>query len=143
MTKQELELKNYLQEALVFKKILKKEIERLAELREMTSYVKSPSYNAYKCDGGKQVNELEETVIKIIDFEEKVGEKIKILYSKIAEREQLISKIGEALTEEILKLRYLDGEKLKKVAEILGYDERQICRLQIRGLSMLVKFYKK
>ena len=139
MTKQELELKNYLQKTRFIKISLEYEINRLQELRVLVYSVKTPTYSTDKISGGEIRNKLEDDVIKLLDFEERLKEKINNWQSMVEEREHMISKLGDPLLENILKLRYLEGKTTSEVSKKMDYTERQIRRLQNKALSHLTK----
>ena len=142
MTKQELELKNYLQKTRFIKISLEYEINRLQELRVLVYSVKTPTYSTDKISGGEIRNKLEDDVIKLLDFEERLKEKINNWQSMVEEREHMISKLGDPLLENILKLRYLEGKTTEESSKKLGYSKVSIKMLQAKGLKKLVQLIK-
>ena len=142
MNKQELELKNYLQATRFLKISLEYEIKRLNELREMIYSIKSPELVKNKISGGEVRNKLEDGVIKIVDTEKRLQDKIEKWQRMVEEREHLIEKVGDPLLENILKMRYLEGVTTEKVSSELCYTMQRIQQLQKKALKKLLRVVK-
>ncbi|WP_051221210.1 DUF1492 domain-containing protein [Eremococcus coleocola] len=82
-----------------------------------------------------QVRTVEDTYLSLIDFSIKIQQKSdELLNLKI----QISSQIDEMHTPEyrrVLRYRYLMGFSWKKVAEMMGYDERHIYRIHGNALQ--------
>lgn len=82
-----------------------------------------------------QVRTVEDTYLSLIDFSIKIQQKgDELLNLKI----QISSQIDEMHTPEyrrVLRYRYLMGFSWKKVAELMGYDERHIYRIHGNALQ--------
>ena len=82
-----------------------------------------------------QVRTVEDTYLSLIDFSIKIQQKgDELLNLKI----QISSQIDQMHTPEyrrVLRYRYLMGFSWKKVAEMMGYDERHIYRIHGNALQ--------
>ena len=82
-----------------------------------------------------QIRTVEDTYLSLIDFSIKIQQKgDELLNLKI----QISSQIDEMHTPEyrrVLRYRYLMGFSWKKVAELMGYDERHIYRIHGNALQ--------
>ena len=82
-----------------------------------------------------QVRTVEDTYLSLVDFSIKIQQKgDELLKLKI----QISSQIDEMHTPEyrrVLRYRYLMGFSWKKVAELMGYDERHIYRIHGNALQ--------
>ena len=82
-----------------------------------------------------QIRTVEDTYLSLIDFSIKIQQKgDELLKLKI----QISSQIDEMHTPEyrrVLRYRYLMGFSWKKVAELMGYDERHIYRIHGNALQ--------
>ena len=82
-----------------------------------------------------QIRTVEDTYLSLVDFSIKIQQKgDELLKLKI----QISSQIDEMHTPEyrrVLRYRYLMGFSWKKVAELMGYDERHIYRIHGNALQ--------
>lgn len=111
-----------------------RQLETLKDMRESISAIDYSKDNV-QCS---PVNQLENSVIKIIELEDEINIDIDKLVDKKNEARQLINKV-EGIEGTVLEMRYLECMQWEEIAYRLRYDIRWVHRLHGRGLEDMAK----
>lgn len=84
-------------------------------------------------------SKVESAVLSILDLEEEIDQKVDELVEYKKAVLEMINKLNNKELMLILELRYIQGYKFDKIAEIMNYDRRQISRLHNRALDKFQK----
>ncbi len=141
MTNKQYEVKEYLSSLRFAEKMIKIKLEKIEETRELglrVNCVLSPD----KVQGGRRVNIVEETALKVVELinqlEKQVDEYRELQKNVIS----LINCVTDDTQRKVLELRYIHFMKWEKIANLLGYDRRQITRIHSKGLSEISEKWK-
>ena len=105
----------------------------LSKLREHGNIIKSVDYSKDKVQssGG---NTMEDTIVKIVDMENAINEKIDQLTDLKAEIRNNINKLPDDTERLLLTYRYLCFLSWEEIAVKMGYSYRNIHRVHSRAL---------
>lgn len=141
MTNKQYEVKEYLSSLRFAEKMIKIKLEKIEETRELglrVNCVLRPD----KVQGGRRVNIVEETALKVVELinqlEKQVDEYRELQKNVIS----LINCVTDDTQRKVLELRYIHFMKWEKIANLLGYDRRQITRIHSKGLSEISEKWK-
>lgn len=136
-------LKNILYKArysLAATKRLQNSIDELKSMREKIT----PAYSDMPGGGGVH-SKIEDITIKIVDLENELANKILQYLSEYKEAENLIAELDkyDARLSNIMRARYLDGERWEDIASEQNYSWQHLLKLHGESLKYLSKIYTK
>lgn len=134
MTKDE--LKRRLKSAWYLHNKYRAEIERLAEKRSMAAKV-TPSYSLAP-GGGGEGKAMENSIVRIVEQEQKIKHGLAQLAQKEAEVEALIELLPDSPMKIIMRRRYLNFQKWEQIERATSYSYQHVHRLHGQGLMMLL-----
>ena len=125
--------KEYLRKAYNLDKFIDASLLELSKLREHGNIIKSVDYSKDKVQssGG---NTMEDTIVKIVDMENAINEKIDQLTDLKAEIRNNINKLPDDTERLLLTYRYLCFLSWEEIAVKMGYSYRNIHRVHSRAL---------
>lgn len=115
------------------------DIDNLASLRSVVeSYTSRLSFTA-GCKAGRDRDVFENTVIDIVEEEEKIRRKVSRLQAMLIEVIQTIAKLENPDHRKLLKCRYLEGMIWENVAESVGLSKSHVYLLHREALNEMEK----
>lgn len=114
---------------------IKEEIEKLSSLRERVT----PSYS--QAPGGASGDKLADVTARIIELEKSQSDKIDLYLTEYKATEELIGLLGpeDMCLANILKYRYLNGERWEDIACLCHYSWRQVHYLHKKAVKEILK----
>ena len=130
------ELKSYLNQVYRLHNRLRREQDKLADIRSAVEY-RSPAFggSGSHSDGDK----VGVAVANILEREQRVDDLSAAYTEKYKEVERVIGGLKDDTLEEVLELRYLRFLKWDEIAQQMNYTERHITRLHGIALQVLQK----
>ena len=122
--------KDYLEQAARITVKLKAMSDQLAYLKSAAEYI-SPSFDDMPKSSTPNVNRVEETIISIIDFKDKMT----VQYKKLDKINAVIDSVEDPLLQNLLVKRYLQQLPWAKVAKELWVSERNVYGLHKTALG--------
>lgn len=116
--------------------------DRLAWLRERATMA-GTRYSQVPGGGTRRESGQERFIADITETEAELRAQVTAQICAEREAERAIFALEDPLEREVLRMRYLNGWMMTKVAQKLNYSERQIYRLQESGLQHLEKSWPK
>lgn len=141
MTNKQYEVKEYLSSLRFAEKMIKIKLEKIEETRELglrVNCVLRPD----KVQGGRRVNIVEETALKVVELINKLEKQVDEYRELQKNVISLINCVTDDTQRKVLELRYIHFMKWEKIANLLGYDRRQITRIHSKGLSEISEKWK-
>lgn len=111
------------------------ETDKVAKLRSLTEKV---TQHLSFTRGGKNEGFVKQ-VDEIVEFENRISERMTELERVRNEIENAISKIGNPLQEEILQRKYIIGESIEEIADKQGYSVQYIRNEHAKALQAIDK----
>lgn len=130
------ELKSYLNQVYRLHSRLRREQDKLADIRSTVEY-RSPAFDGSGGHGGS--DKVGVAVANIMEREQRVSDLSAAYTEKYKEVERVIGGLGDDTLEEVLELRYLRFLKWDEIAAQMSYTERHITRLHGIALKILQK----
>ena len=115
------DVKNVLQSAYWWNKKLETDKAFLEQLRDISSTVRAVQYDAIHVQGGSHHSAVEDCVIRLADYEQKIIEDISGLQSSLEQIDQFASMLSETRKQTLIRRRYQMFETWEKIAFELGY----------------------
>ncbi|MBQ7756681.1 MAG: hypothetical protein IJ031_07865 [Oscillospiraceae bacterium] len=128
--------KEYLSQAFSIDRKINLDIEKARAMRA-SLYGRAVSYES---DGSQHVsgdNHIENAMLKVVEYEEKINAEIDELVNKRLEIEKAIKSVDDEVLQEILTRRYLQFQKWERIAVEMHLDLRWVYRLHGRALEQL------
>ena len=128
--------KEYLSQAFSIDRKINLDIEKARAMRA-SLYGRAVSYES---DGSQHVsgdNSIENAVLKVVEYEEKINAEIDELVNKRLGIERTIQTVDDEVLREILTRRYLQFQKWERIAVEMHLDLRWVYRLHGRALKQL------
>lgn len=117
----------------------KKDVEKInEELKEMESRLYSPK--APSLDGmpkASGVTGMDDLIIKYLDLQRKYKRRMADMVKAFEEIDEEINLLP-ASERYVIRCRYVLGMTVKEIAEECHYSERQVIRIQKKGMSKLL-----
>ena len=110
-------------------------IRQLDELRQTIGNIQSIDYSKDKVQTSPS-NQIENTIIKIMDHEEKIAKDIDNLIEMKEQARKAINKV-EGIYGVVLEMRYLECMQFEEIAYRLNYSLVHIHRLHGQALNMI------
>lgn len=114
---------------------IRERIYRLDALRKRVT----PAYSKAPAGGSGNGSRIEDATAQILELEELLQEKVYEYLKQYRDVESAIALVEkqDAKAAEILRMRYLDGEKWEDIAAAQHYERTQVFRAHKRGISIL------
>ena len=114
--------------------------EQIEEIRTRATSVGGIRYDKISVQTSPR-NAMESFVIQLEKAEKKQLEVLSEYYSTYANIQAQIAAISPEIYRQILTLRYLDGMKLERIADLLGYSDVYVRKLHGRALQAFDRQY--
>ena len=114
---------DYLSQAYMLEQRIRTKLEHISALRSLAQTVSSFTGNEPVVHT-RNVTQLEDTVIKIMEQEQELGEEIDHLVDLKKEIQDVISQVKDMNYRLILEKRYLCFESWPKIGEDMGHSDR-------------------
>ena len=132
--------KRYLSQALFLRSMIRRCEEQIEEIRTRATSVGGIRYDKISVQTSPR-NAMESFVIQLEKAEKKQLEVLSEYYSTYANIQAQIAAISPEVYRQILTLRYLDGMKLERIADLLGYSDVYVRKLHGRALQAFDRQY--
>lgn len=128
--------KEYLNQAYVIDRKINLDIEKARAMRA-SLYGRAVSYES---DGSQHIsgdNHIENAMLKVVEYEEKINAEIDELVNKRIEIEKAINSVDDEVLQEILTRRYLQFQKWERIAVEMHYSIQWVFKLHGQALSKI------
>lgn len=125
--------KDYLQQAYTIDRQIRLDIQKLDSMRGAL-YGRAISYDKDGSKTASKTNGMEDSMVRVLDYERHVNEEIDRLTAKRTEIEKDIYTVSDDTLREILIRRYLLYQKWELIAEEMNYGVRHIYKLHLKAL---------
>ena len=125
--------KDYLQQAYLIDRQIKLDIQKLDSMRGAL-YGRAISYDKDRSKSSSKTNGMEDSMVRVLDYERHVNEEIDRLTAKRTEIEKDIYTVSDDTLREVLIRRYLLYQKWELIAEEMNYGVRHIYKLHLKAL---------
>ena len=132
--------KRYLSQALFLRSMIRRCEEQIEEIRTRATSVGGIRYDKISVQTSPR-NAMESFVIQLEKAEKKQLEVLGEYYSTYANIQAQIAAISPEIYRQILTLRYLDGMKLERIADLMGYSDVYVRKLHGRALQAFDRQY--
>lgn len=132
--------KRYLSQALFLRSMIRRCEEQIEEIRTRATSVGGIRYDKISVQTSPR-NAMESFVIQLEKAEKKQLEVLSEYYSTYANIQAQIAAISPEVYRQILTLRYLDGMKLERIADLMGYSDVYVRKLHGRALQAFDRQY--
>ena len=132
--------KRYLSQALFLRSMIRRCEEQIEEIRTRATSVGGIRYDKISVQTSPR-NAMESFVIQLEKAEKKQLEVLGEYYSTYANIQAQIAAISQEIYRQILTLRYLDGMKLERIADLMGYSDVYVRKLHGRALQAFDRQY--
>jgi hypothetical protein len=133
------EKKEYLNKCRVIYKLICTYEDELHEHRLLTQCAPIGCYEQIARAPGTSYGTLEPSVIKILEYEEKIKDAIAKYIDTKTECLQAIEQLTDATEKLVLRMRYLNGKTHREVAQDIGYSveqEKRICKSALENFKI-------
>ncbi len=128
-------VKTYLRKARELDTLVHTKLSEIDRLRELAECLSSPRMGD-KVSSNKG-NTSMQTVDKIVDLQAEIRKEIAELVSLIGEIHAKIELLEDTRERIVLTEFYINGKELDEIAEMMGYEKRQIYRIHGNALAHL------
>ena len=132
--------KRYLSQTLFLRSMIRRCEEQIEEIRTRATSVGGIRYDKISVQTSPR-NAMESFVIQLEKAEKKQLEVLSEYYSTYANIQAQIAAISPEVYRQILTLRYLDGMKLERIADLMGYSDVYVRKLHGRALQAFDRQY--
>ena len=132
-------VKEYLSQAYRIDQRINSKLEQVASLRALATKATSTLSDTPPC-GSRNVQSMENVIVKIIDLENEINEDIDTLVDLKREIVGVINRIDNPEYQTLLELRYLCFYSWEKVAVEMEYDLRYLHKLHRKALEQCSAF---
>ena len=126
--------KDYLKQAYIFDRQIRLDIQKLDSMRG-SLYGRAISYDKDGSSPASRTNGMEDSMVRVLDYERHINEEIDRLTAKRAEIENDIYAVQDDILREVLTRRYLLYQKWELIAEEMNYGVRHIYKLHLKALN--------
>ena len=116
--------------------------DRLARLRERATMA-GTRYSQVPGGGTRRESGQERFIADITETEAELRAQIAAQINAERELERAFFYLEDPMEREVLRMRYINGWMMAKIAQALNYSERQVYRLHVAGLQHLEKIWTK
>ena len=138
MDKQQTAVKNFLMKAYYMDERINSKLEQVASLRALATKATS-TLSDTPPSGSRNVQSMENVIVKIIDLENEINEDIDTLVDLKREIVGVIKRIDNPEYQTLLELRYLCFKSWEQIAVDMGYELRWLYRLHHRALDAVTE----
>ena len=125
--------KDYLKQAYIFDRQIRLDIQKLDSMRG-SLYGRAISYDKDGSSPTSRTNGMEDSMVRVLDYERHINEEIDRLTAKRTEIENDIYTVSDDTLREVLIRRYLLYQKWELIAEEMNYGVRHIYKLHLKAL---------
>lgn len=120
-------------------KLIKSKERERAELKELLTSIPSQDFSSpvVSSSGGKNNANFVEILDEISELDDKLNKEINNYLNMKKEIGELIDSVEDPNERLILRLRHIDFKSWAKIAEELGYSERQAFRIYRQALEKI------
>ena len=129
--------KEYLSQAMHIDQRINSKLEQVASLRALATQATS-TLSDTPPSGSRNVQSMENVIVKIIDLENEINEDIDTLVDLKREIVGVIKRIDNPEYQTLLELRYLCYKPWNEIMTELGYSEPTIYRLHGEALKKIL-----
>ena len=129
-----LKAKEYLNQARYLEQRIESNIEQWEQMNALATKVTTVISDMPKSPGGS-TSRLEDTIVKILEFEEEIRTRVDTLVSLKSQIASTIEAVPQEQCRLILTKRYLSHKTWEDIAHDLDYDLRWVHRLHKRALQ--------
>lgn len=126
--------KEYLSEVQRFQIIIEQKQERIREIRESASTVRTVRFDLEKVQGGEHSDKIGGAVAKIVDLEKEVADDMMNLLYRQHEITNQIHKLHNLNHMKILYKRYIEGKDFQTIADEIPLTYQYV--LELHGKSL-------
>ena len=127
--------REYLSEVQRLQIIIEQKQERIKEIRESASTVRTVRFDLEKVQGGGQTDRIGDSVAKIVDLETEVESDIVNLIYRQHEITNQIHKLYNPNHMKILYKRYIEGKDLQTIADEINFTYQYVLELHGKALK--------
>lgn len=131
--------KEYLNRAYLLDELIKSKERERAELKELLTSIPSQDFSSpvVSSSGGKNNANFVKILDEISELDDKLNKEINNYLNVKKEIGELIDSVEDPNERLILRLRHIDFKSWAKIAEDLGYSERQVYRIYSQALEKI------
>ncbi len=129
-------IKEYLSQAYRIDQRINSKLEQVSSLRELAVKATSTLSDTYSSGNGNK-QKMEGVIVKIIDLEHEIDEKIDRLVDLKQEIVSLVKKVKNPEYQTLLELRYLNFKTWEQIATEMHYSIQHTFRIHDKALSLL------
>ena len=126
--------KDYLQQAYIIDKQIRLDLQKL-EAMKASLHGRAISYDSDGTRSASRKNVMEDSIIRAVDYEQRINTEIEMLTKKRSEIENDIISVPDEILREVLTRRYLLYQKWEQIAEEMNYGVRHIYKLHSKALK--------
>lgn len=141
MTNKQFKVKEYLSSLRFAERMIKIKLDKIEETRELALRVNC-ALIPEKVQGGRRVAIVEKTALKVVELTKQLEKQVDEYRALQRRVFKLIDAVKNDVQQKVLELRYIHFMKWEKIADLLGYDRRQITRIHSKGLSEISEKWK-
>lgn len=130
--------KDYLQQAYTIDRKIRLDLQKLEAMRAAL-HGRSISYDSDGSKPSSPRNGIEDSIIRVVDYEKYINDEINKLTAQRSEIEKDIFEIPDEILREVLTRRYLLYQKWEFIAEEMNYGVRHIYKLHLKALNEFSK----
>lgn len=128
-------VKTYLRKARELDTLVHTKLSEIDRLRELAECLSSPKLGERVTSSNG--NTSMQTVDKIVDLQAEIDKEIAVLVGLIAEIHSAIKELKSGKEQTVLTEYYINGCEWEEIAEMMGYEKRQIYRIHGNALAHL------
>ena len=128
--------KNYLQQAYTIDKKIKLDLQKL-EAAKASLQGRAVKYDRIGAKDTTHNNSFEESIARVMDYENYINSEIKKLTEVRSRIEKEITSVPDPTLQEVLTRRYLMYQKWDHIAEEMNYGVRHVYKLHSKALRKL------
>ena len=126
--------KDYLQQAYTIDKKIKLDLQKL-EAAKASLQGRAVKYDRIGTKNSSQNNGFEDSMVRVLDYENYINSEIKSLTEVRSKIEKEITSLPDPTLREVLTRRYLMYQKWEHIAEEMNYGVRHIYKLHSKALK--------
>lgn len=111
--------------------------ERAAHYRDLATHI-TASYSATGGGQGGTRSKVEDNVLKIVELEEQMRERIEAYADAVREVESAIDAVEDVKERQVLRYRFINGWSWRRIASKMHYDSSWVYRIGCQGMRHVV-----
>lgn len=130
--------KQYLQQAFRLNEQINSRLSELEQLRSLEASVQGIDLTRERVQCSRRFgSQVESIANKIIDLEQRINSEIERLLELKIEIRKVLESVENETEQLLLRLRYIEYKRWEEIADIIGYEERQVYRIHGAALQKL------